>query len=295
MIKNGERGVRSERRVVSLRKLQANRQNALRSTGPRTARGREYSRRNALKHGLFAMDVFLWNGAKRESQQQYQELLTRLAEDYQPVGAAEQLEVERIAACWWKLGRAWRYENAEISIGQMEIEERRQRVINSQKLSAGEQARLESLRTAKTEIESAGSISDELMEKMFAFDPECRKQWDFLEELTKEKLAEVLRNVMSVPLSATREFATDPANRLLMTTHVAIYILEHKGELSLQGVLETAHDRVAIPKAEALDRLLRAESAAERNLGRAIDRLERSQRRRKGEALPPPVSIRLTR
>jgi len=72
MIKNGERGVRSERRVVSLRKLQANRQNALRSTGPRTARGREYSRRNALKHGLFAMDVFQWDGAKRESQHQYQ-------------------------------------------------------------------------------------------------------------------------------------------------------------------------------------------------------------------------------
>jgi hypothetical protein len=234
--------------------------------------------------------------AKRENWQQYQKLQTRLADYYQPVGAAEELEVERIAACWWKLGRAWRYENAEISLGQMELEERRQRVIDSQKLSAEEQARLDSLRTAKTEIESAGSISDELMEKMFAaFDPGFRKQWDFLEELTKEKLAEAITNVMSVPLSAAKEFATDPANRLLITTHVAIYILEHKGELSLQGVLEAAHDRVAIPKAEALDRLLRAESAAERNLGRAIDRLERLQRRRKGEAVPPPVSVRLTR
>ena len=39
-------------RAISERKLQANRANAKKSTGPRTARGKAYSSRNARKHGL---------------------------------------------------------------------------------------------------------------------------------------------------------------------------------------------------------------------------------------------------
>lgn len=39
-------------RAVSEAKLQANRANAKKSTGPRTAHGKAWSRRNALRHGL---------------------------------------------------------------------------------------------------------------------------------------------------------------------------------------------------------------------------------------------------
>ena len=38
--------------MTSARKIESNRQNALRSTGPRTDAGKARSRRNALKHGL---------------------------------------------------------------------------------------------------------------------------------------------------------------------------------------------------------------------------------------------------
>ena len=48
-------GIGSEEQVVSICKVQANRQNALKSTGPRTRRGKAHSRRNAYKDGLFAM------------------------------------------------------------------------------------------------------------------------------------------------------------------------------------------------------------------------------------------------
>ncbi len=40
--------------MTSLRQLEANRRNALRSTGPRTENGKQQSRRNAIKHGLTA-------------------------------------------------------------------------------------------------------------------------------------------------------------------------------------------------------------------------------------------------
>lgn len=47
----------SKPRTVSERKLRANRANARKSTGPRTARGKVYSRRNALLHGLTSRTV----------------------------------------------------------------------------------------------------------------------------------------------------------------------------------------------------------------------------------------------
>ena len=53
------------KRPISERKLQANRANAKRSTGPRTERGKAASRRNALKHGILSRLVDLPNESAR--------------------------------------------------------------------------------------------------------------------------------------------------------------------------------------------------------------------------------------
>jgi hypothetical protein len=284
----------SEKQTVSNRKIRANRQNALKSTGSRTQRGKAYSRRNAIKHGLFVMSPFIYDSTNRENHAHYQEILDGLAESYKPVGAAEQLEVERIAACWWKLGRAWRYENAEIAAGHVNSALRVHQRMSRTPLSSEDQARLVLLRSAEAEIESTDTISDELREKMFAADPEFRKQWESLEKATKEKFSEILAQ-LRIQFSTADELAQDPASVLLLTTLIAIYMLEHRTEHLAKSALQTANDRVAIPPAEALDRVLRADAAAERGLSRAIDRLERLQRRRTGEPVPPLVSVRLTR
>ncbi len=41
--------------MTSLQHIEANRRNALKSTGPRTENGKQQSRRNALKHGSTAI------------------------------------------------------------------------------------------------------------------------------------------------------------------------------------------------------------------------------------------------
>ena len=53
--------------------------------------------------------------------------------------------------------------------------------------------------------------------------------------------------------------------------------------------------RHVLTNRDDLDRILRYETAIERSLDRAYSRLERLQRRRKGEPVLPPVDVDLTR
>jgi hypothetical protein len=45
--------------MTSFRQIEANRSNALRSTGPKTEDGKRRSRRNAVRHGLTAETIIL--------------------------------------------------------------------------------------------------------------------------------------------------------------------------------------------------------------------------------------------
>ena len=156
------------------------------------------------------------------------------------------------------------------------------------KLSSEDQARLVLLRSAKAEIESTDKLSDELRSKMFGADPNFRKRWEFLEKVTKEKLGEILARG-GVPLSTVKRFMGDPTCVLLATTDFAIRMLKYKiesNEYFVQSAADFAVDLEAILQDEHLDRLLRAEAAADRSLSRAMDRLERLQRDRKAEPVP---------
>jgi hypothetical protein len=50
----------------------------------------------------------------------------------------------------------------------------------------------------------------------------------------------------------------------------------------------------SLPESDDTDRLLRYETAIERQLYRALDHLERLQRQRRGERLPPPLRVEVT-
>ena len=52
---------------------------------------------------------------------------------------------------------------------------------------------------------------------------------------------------------------------------------------------------LSLPSAEATNKLLRYASQADRQLYRAMDQLERLQRQRKGENVPPPLNVNLDR
>lgn len=80
----------------------ANRQNAKKSTGPRTQEGKLRSRRNAFRHGLTAQTVI----SIAENADEYTELETLILADYEPQTTVERLLVERLASLLWRLRRA---------------------------------------------------------------------------------------------------------------------------------------------------------------------------------------------
>jgi hypothetical protein len=91
---------------ISAAKLEANRRNAQLSTGPKTEAGKSWSRRNALKHGIFATDMLVYG----ESFSDYKQLLEALLDDFAPVGAFEESRVQTIAICCWRQKRVLRCE-----------------------------------------------------------------------------------------------------------------------------------------------------------------------------------------
>jgi len=76
---------------MSRKQFAAHRQNARKSTGPRTDEGNVASRVNALKHGLLAKDVVLPN----EDPARFDELYEGLAAEFQPQTAGDVVSASR--------------------------------------------------------------------------------------------------------------------------------------------------------------------------------------------------------
>jgi hypothetical protein len=82
--------------------VMANRANAQKSTGPRTAEGKAVVAQNAVKHGLRARVDVIRGEDQAEFDMQREALLGELA----PVGLKESMLAERIVSLSWRLQRA---------------------------------------------------------------------------------------------------------------------------------------------------------------------------------------------
>ena len=105
-------------------KPQANRENATHSTGPRTAAGKKRSALNAPKHGLLAQEVVITEGKIKEDPQQFSSFHSRLFLHYQPEGPVEEILVEKIAVCYWRLRRCLRAEQGEVIVASLEVDQK---------------------------------------------------------------------------------------------------------------------------------------------------------------------------
>ena len=253
--------------TASACKIAANRQNALKSTGPKTVAGKAFIRKNAIKHGLFARS-FMDFVAHGEHPQEYHEFLEGLRDNYEPIGKAEELEVEHIAICWWKRKRLSRYEHAlnRVALADGELRKLTELLATEEKK---EMAVLSVLDSAMEEPKSTGEISPELKQKMSTM-PTLEAFWPFIEKLAREG-----GNLASIASAEERRF--------LATSSV----MEGFARVRRRECTEAMVALRIIPDSDNLDKILRYETALDRSLTRSLDRLDRLQRRRKGEVYEP--------
>lgn len=87
--------------MATRRQLEANRANAKRSTGPRSADGKAKSSKNSLAHGLTAQDIVIAD----EDPEEFERLRAGLQADFEPTSTIELELVERLAGLLWRLRR----------------------------------------------------------------------------------------------------------------------------------------------------------------------------------------------
>jgi hypothetical protein len=127
---------RLRRRPFSQRRIEANRRNALRSTGPRTPGGKARVSRNAIKHGFFA-------GTARWTPEQHRDFQTHAAlrGELKPLGRLEEYLIAEMALACTKTAMVLRYEG----IAALKFHRRREDQLNAQIAAAdpAERTRLE--------------------------------------------------------------------------------------------------------------------------------------------------------
>jgi hypothetical protein len=84
--------------ATTLKQIEANRRNAAKSTGPRTADGKAASRSNAMKHGVLSSVVV----AENEDRDAFDTLCQGLFSEFQPQTMVEIALVEKLAVLFWR-------------------------------------------------------------------------------------------------------------------------------------------------------------------------------------------------
>jgi hypothetical protein len=98
--------------MTSLKQIEANRLNAIKSTGPRTQEGKQRSRLNALRHGLTATTVV----SALENAADFQAFEQSILADYLPQSATARELTARLASVLWRLRRSTKIETGLLQI-----------------------------------------------------------------------------------------------------------------------------------------------------------------------------------
>jgi len=105
--------------MTSARQIEANRANALSSTGPKTDQGKQRASQNAIRHGLTAETVIL----PLEDPDDYMAFEQAVTADYEAETAVERELVLRLASLLWRLRRATSIESRLLQIQEESLPE----------------------------------------------------------------------------------------------------------------------------------------------------------------------------
>ena len=98
--------------MATIRQIEANRQNALKSTGPKTIIGKQHSSQNAVRHGLTCETVVM----PFEEKEDYKAFELAITADYGGESAVDRELIFRLASLLWRLRGATSIETSLFKI-----------------------------------------------------------------------------------------------------------------------------------------------------------------------------------
>ena len=246
------------RKTVTEMKLAANRLNAKRSTGPRTERGKNTSKFNAVRTGLFAKHVVIPLCDGEGSEEQFARLLADLEQNFQPEGPLEELYVEKLAKSMWRFRRATCAEKGSVRRGKLpDIYVRLKTKPITDAIGIVQSAQME-IKTTGTLSPAAYAAVLPVIERIQA----CGAQPEDGNSLAQPKIDDQFL----VLLERCREL-------LEMAPEGVPRMLEEE--------LENSFPTHALPSDSVVNDILRYEAAAEKRFDWALQKLLESQERRK--------------
>jgi hypothetical protein len=96
--------------MATKKQIEANQENAAKSSGPKTSAGKAASSKNAMKTGLLSRELIL----PGESQAEFDALFDQLVLEHNPGGVLEMTLLERVAVAMWRQRRMVRAERARL-------------------------------------------------------------------------------------------------------------------------------------------------------------------------------------
>jgi hypothetical protein len=262
---------------------------------------------NAVRHGILSEAVVVEGLEIGEDEGEFRALRERSWKSLAPVGPAEELLVDRIVTAQWRLRRVLVAETGEIALS---VEGGRWQRSNREPIFRG------------IFLSNLHDPVDELMKSTHGLDYLSCVLETLLKEVVRDgELTEVAfdhvrrlfgnkSNSVTRELEGLREkFTANPdglAPEVLKENFRRAVVAYIERELNLYRQLrgerqereekEEAARQAAdiLPGAAVLDKIMRYEITLERQLYRAMDQLERLQRRRDGEEVPPPLNVELS-
>jgi hypothetical protein len=298
---------------MSDRRTNANRQNAKKSTGPRTGSGKAASRLNATKHGIISGLHVL---PVIERQQDWEKHLDQILADVKPVGYLEISLAERVALFLWRLGRVARYEREVAALRQESVVEDLQ---EARRFAASPKNQYEHPDEARTLAQLA---KDEvvLLEGFLELPDEAELTADHATTLISsiEGAAEVdvyaddfpsfpgipegaelekfrpwtaglVRGALRVIAIFAAEDLEDLYAKALNEARVELAVVDDRRKKLAKEIDRYRRQRL-LPGSDDIDKVSRYETHLERCLYRTFHELQRLQARRAG-AIAPPVAV----
>jgi len=279
------------------------------STGPRTPQGKQRSKYNALKHGIYSKAPLL----KDESLADYNSLLLQLVEYHQPEGSTEELLVENLAILTLRRRRFLKAEAAEIAKGTefLGVDNLRHLAFDAQDRENALEGMLhnctnpivldnaiEMLNQFRGNFEEGGlGIEKDLciLRKLYGpFSTENPPRGLPHAYLTFGTIASQGpgEGGDSFPLTATE--AREEAMKSVGREISRLRRLKKQVESVESRRRAYTAQSLLVPKDEVLGRLLRYDAHLSREFDRTLNQLERLQRMRKGQPVLPPIKVEVS-